>query len=152
MKKDKYGFSIQDYLLGNASAQMWIAMMILSFMAMYVMMSQRVKKRDILSERTPTKFSLTWFIGDNVSRIISSVFAMILFTRATLVWVEPKYTVVFSIVVGIISDQIPVIFGFVKETAIIKIKTVVTSWFGSGEKKVTKTETTIEVPKSEIKP
>lgn len=143
MKKDVHGLTIQDYLLGDASSNMWIAMMIFSFMAMYVMMSQRVKKRDLSSERTPVKFSIWWFFGDNIARVLSSTFSMILLIRASLVWVEPKYTVIFSIVVGIISDQIPVIFGWVKQRAIYKIKTVVTKWFGNDKIEVKTTETTI---------
>lgn len=149
MKKDIHGLTIQDYLLGDSSLQMWKAMMILSVCMAAVMMFQRVKKRDLASERTPEKWDWKWFIGDNIGRILSTLFSIFLFTRLTLVWVAPKYVIVASILIGLISDQLPVIFGFIKEQVIIKVKTQVVRIFGGGKVEVTTTETTIADPKKD---
>lgn len=143
MKKDVHGFTLADYLLGDASAQMWIAMMILAVIMAAVMMFQRVKKRDLSSERTPDKWDWKWFIGDSIGRIFSTLFSIFLITRAMLVFADPKYIILYSIIIGLISDQLPVIFGFVKNQAIVKVKKVVTKWFGTDKVEVTTTQTTI---------
>lgn len=145
-KKDSSGQSLMDYLLGDASAQKWEAIMILACLTAAIMMFNRVKKRDVQSERTPTKLSAAWFIADNVSRILSTIFSIFIFSRLALIWISPKYVIAGAIVVGMISDQLPVIFGFIKQQAIVKIKTVVTKWFGGDKIEVTKTETTIISP------
>ncbi len=142
MKKDIHGLTIRDYLLGDSSVQMWQAMMILACCMAAVMMWQRVKKRDLSSERTPEKWDWKWFIADNLGRILSTIFSIFLFTRLALVWVEPKYVIVASILIGLISDQLPVIFGFIKEQVITKVKTQVVKFFGGGKVEVTTTETT----------
>jgi uncharacterized membrane protein YfcA len=142
MKKDVHGFTLADYLLGDASAQMWIAMMILAVIMAAVMMFQRVKKRDLSSERTPDKWDWKWFIGDSIGRIFSTLFSIFLITRAMLVFADPKYIILYSIIIGLISDQLPVIFGFVKNQAIVKVKKVVTKWFGTDKVEVTTTQIT----------
>lgn len=142
MKKDANGFTIRDYLLGDSSPEMWWAMMILACLMAAVMMFQRVKKRDLASERTPDKFDWKWFIGDSIGRIFSTLFSIFLITRAMLVFAEPKYIILYSIIIGIISDQLPVIFGFVKSQVIVKVKKVVTKWFGTDKVEVTTTQTT----------
>jgi len=146
MKKDIHGLTIRDYLLGDSSVQMWWAMMILAGIMAAVMMFQRVKRRDISSERTPEKFDWKWFIGDSIGRIFSTLFSIFLITRAMLVFAEPKYIILYSIVIGLISDQLPVIFGFIKTKAIVRIKKVVTKWFGGEKVETITTETTITNP------
>jgi len=146
MKKDIHGLTIRDYLLGDSSVQMWWAMMILACIMAAVMMFQRVKRRDLSSERTPEKFDWKWFIGDSIGRIFSTLFSIFLITRAMLVFAEPKYIILYSIVIGLISDQLPVIFGFIKTKAIVRIKKVVTKWFGGEKVETITTETTITEP------
>lgn len=143
MKKDIHGLTIRDYLLGDSSVQMWAAMMILACLMAAVMMWQRVRKRDLSSERTPEKFDWKWFIGDNIGRIFSTVFSIFLFTRLALLWIEPKYVIIASILIGLISDQLPVIFGFLKDQVVTKVKTVVVKIFGGGKVETTTTETTV---------
>ena len=142
MKKDIHGLTIRDYLLGDSSVQMWSAMMILACLMAAVMMWQRVKKRDLSSERTPEKFDWKWFIGDNIGSIFSTVFSIFLFTRLALLWVKPEYVIVASILIGLISDQLPVIFGFIKEQVITRVRTQVVKIFGGGKTEITTTETT----------
>jgi len=146
MKKDIHGLTIRDYLLGDSSVQMWWAMMILAGIMAAVMMFQRVKRRDLSSERTPEKFDWKWFIGDSIGRIFSTLFSIFLITRAMLVFADPKYIILYSIVIGLISDQLPVIFGFIKTKAIVRIKKVVTKWFGGEKVETITTETTITNP------
>lgn len=146
MKKDIHGLTIRDYLLGDSSVQMWWAMMILAIIMAAVMMWQRVKKRDLTSERTPEKWDWKWFIADNLGRSLSTVFSIFLFTRLALIWVQPQYVIVASILIGLISDQLPVIFGFIKEQVITKVKTQVVKIFGGGKVETTTTETTVIEP------
>lgn len=122
--------TLWDYLLGPASKTQWQAMMILACAMAAVMMFQRVKSRDKMSINTPVKFSWGWFIGDNIARILSTIISIFLFSRVSLVWVDAKYTVIFAVFVGLISDQLPVIFSWVKEQGVDRIKRQVVKIFG----------------------
>lgn len=149
MKKDAAGKSVLDYLLGDTSVQLWIAIMLLSLAMAAVMMWNRVKKRDLTSERTPEKWDWKWFISDNIGRMFSTMFSIFLFARLALTFFDPKYVIISAILIGLISDQLPVIFGFIKEQVIVKIKTQVVKIFGGGKVEVTTTETTITEPKKD---
>lgn len=127
---------LKGYLLGDASIQKWKAIMILAILMAAVMMFNRVKKRDISSERTPEKFSINFFISDSIGRILATIISIFLVARVSLVWVAPKYVVLFAIFIGLISDQLPVLFGWVKDEGIVRLKNVVLKAMGRVENKV----------------
>lgn len=136
MNQELYG-----YLFGDATPMKWLSIGILANVMVYIMISNRVKTRDVISPNTPTKFSWKWFIADNISSILRTQLSIFAFSRVALVWVAPQYVVIFAFATGLISDQLPVIFGFAKEKIIIKVTETITSWIG-GKKKETVTEIT----------
>ena len=148
MKKDAAGMSVQDYLLGTTSPQMWWAIIILANIAVIVMMGRRVNKGIKTNDLSPQKFSWGYFLVDNIRDIIRTELSIYIFARGSLLWVDAKYVMAYAIFIGIISDQLTNIFVFVKEQGIIKIKKTVVKVFGGGKETTTETtETTIEPPK-----
>lgn len=127
---------LQSYLLGDASIDKWKAIMILSILMAGVMMFSRVRGRDVLSPNTPVKFSMKFFIADSGARILATLISIFLVARVSLVWINPNYVVLFAIFIGLISDQLPVLFGWVKEEGITRIKRIMLKWMGRVEGKM----------------
>jgi len=146
MKKDAAGMSVQDYLLGTTSPQMWWAIIILANIAVIVMMGRRINKGIKSNELSPPKFSWAYFLADNIRDIIRTELSIYIFARGSLLWVDPKYVMAYAIFIGIISDQLTNIFVFIKDQGIVRIKKTVVKVFGAGgkETETTTTETTNE--------
>lgn len=142
---------LQGYILGDASPAKWEAIGILANVMVFIMMGKRVNARDKLSPSTPIKFSWKWLVADNLSSFLRTQLSIFAFSRVALVWVKPEYTVIFAFATGLISDQLMVIFGFAKDKIIVRVKTMVTKWFGGDKVEVTKTETTTITPVDKTK-
>jgi len=147
MKKDAAGMSVQDYLLGTTSPQMWWAIIILANIAVFVMVRRRVNKGIKTNEVSPEKFSLIYFLANNFLDIIRTELSIYLFARASLLWVDARFVMAYAIFIGIISDQLTNIFVFIKDVGLVKVKKVIVRIFGAdGQQKseIITTETTKE--------
>ena len=133
MKKDIAGFSIQDYLLGDVSTQKWIAIMILANVMVFVMYQKRVTKGIQTNLKSPDRFSWAYFIANNLLEVLRTELSIYLFARAALLFIEPKYVIAFAIFIGLISDQLPWIFNFIKAQGLDRIKTFVVKLFGGSK-------------------
>lgn len=149
MKKDVNGMLVQDYLLGSASVNMWIAILILANITVFIMMGNRVNKGIKTNENTPDKFHIGYFLTHNILDILRTEFSIYILSRLSLLWVESVYVVAFSVFIGLISDQIIVIFSFVKDQGIGRIKRQVIKIFGKDKDGNTEIKTEVTEKKTE---
>ena len=107
----------KEIILGNSSVAMFSAAMLFALLTAAAMALFRVKKRDISSERTPEHFSWSFFWSDNLKQIIGTFILIFLTIRISQKWVKPEWAVYCAVVIGLISDQLALLFLKVKDRA-----------------------------------
>lgn len=93
-------------IIGNATVWQWAASMFFALLTQSAMLMLRAKKRDVNSERTPQKWSWSFFWKDTAQQIIGTVILIFLFIRVLQFWIDPKWLVAVALAVGLSSDQL----------------------------------------------
>lgn len=107
----------KDIILGNASGAQFAAAMLFALLTAGAMSLFRVKKRDVASSRTPEDFSWRFFWNDNLKQIIGTLILVFLTIRVSQYWLKPEWAVYGAVVIGLISDQLALLFLKVKDRA-----------------------------------
>ncbi len=107
----------KEIILGSTSGAMFAAAMLFSLLTAAAMALFRVRKRDVASERTPEHFSWSFFWSDNFKQIIGTFILIFLTIRVSQYWVKPEWTVYGAVIIGLISDQLALLFLKIKDRA-----------------------------------
>lgn len=107
----------KEILLGNASPALFAAAMLFALLTAGAMALFRVKKRDVSSERTPEKFSWTFFWSDNFKQILGTFILIFLTIRVAQYWLKAEWAVYGAVIIGLISDQLALLFLKIKDRA-----------------------------------
>lgn len=107
----------ESIILGNASVAEFCAALLFALLTAGAMALFRVKKRDVSSDRTPEEFSWRFFWSDNFKQIIGTLIFIFLTIRVAQYWVKPTWMVYGAIIIGLISDQLAMLFLKVKDKA-----------------------------------
>lgn len=105
MKED-----ILKYILGDIPIPQVIACVILAFVGILIRLFYGVIKRQPLDERTPIHFSWRFFLSDNFTRIISSMFLTLLGVPIIIIFSEQilqlKLNPFLGLIIGFSFDSI----------------------------------------------
>ena len=107
----------KEIVLGNSSTALFAAAMLFALLTSGAMALFRVKKRDVSSERTPEEFSWSFFWSDNFKQIIGTFILIFLTIRVAQYWIKPEWTVYGAVIIGLISDQLALLFLKIKDRA-----------------------------------
>lgn len=107
----------KQILLGNANGAEFAAAFFFAILTSSALALFRVKKRNVESERSPEHFSWSFFWSDNIKQILGTIILIFLTIRISQYWIKPEWAVYGAVVIGLISDQLALLFLKVKDKA-----------------------------------
>ena len=97
-------------IIGNTSPAEFCATLFYAYLTAFALLLFRTTKRDVSSLRTPFKFSWSFLWCDNMKRIIANVIMIFIAARFAALWIPEKYLQYTGVAVGVIGDQLGLIF------------------------------------------
>lgn len=136
------------YMLGHATAMLWLACIVFASIASVVMYKYRINKRDRESNRTPADFSWPFFWKDTRPRMIATFVMILLALRFLFIWeMDPGWNIGFAILIGFISDRLGKIFDKAANVS----ESLVDSKIDEVAGKLKAAEAKVDVAKNELK-
>lgn len=150
-----------EIIIGSMTVAEFLAALFFAVITAIAMVAIRVKKRDVHSPRTPEAFSWQFFWRDTLAHHLGTLILIFLSIRLSQKWVQNEWIVYGGFIIGLISDQLALIFTKLhdKATSIInkKIDNVadkvdkVDIKVGNTEDKVDEVKKAVEEVKEELK-
>ena len=93
-------------ILGKGTAGAFLAFTVIALVCVAISVLIEVSKRDVASPNSPVKFSWKFMLAANLPRFVANILAIPICIRLTYEYVDPKWMVLLSVVIGIMVDQL----------------------------------------------
>lgn len=109
-------------LLGNLSAEIFYTHLFWACFAAFAMRLVATTQRDVESLNTPRQFSWKFFLVDNIRRLLTALALIVLAIRFLDEYVTGMWKNLFPLAIGLVADQLGVLFLYAKNKVIDKVK------------------------------